>query len=135
MADGRNEAALDLAQRALENATAHDQPELRWDAQTLVGIAQRRLHRPDEARKALTDAVHSIEQLSTEVAVSDNLRQRFFETKLSPYHELIALLVEQHRLATIRHAASLAISDARASLPVRSEEHLSRLLGAREDDL
>lgn len=47
----------------------------------------------------------------------------------------IALLVEQHRLATIRHAASLAISDARASLPVRSEEHLSRLLGAREDDL
>ena len=47
----------------------------------------------------------------------------------------IALLVEQHRLATIRRAGSLAISDARAGLPVRSEEHLSRLLGAREDDL
>jgi CHAT domain-containing protein len=30
------------------------------------------------------------------VISSDNLRQRFFETKLSPYHELIALLVEQH---------------------------------------
>jgi hypothetical protein len=47
----------------------------------------------------------------------------------------IALWVEQHRLATIRHAGSLAISDARAGLPLRSEEHLSRLLDAPEDDL
>jgi CHAT domain-containing protein/Tfp pilus assembly protein PilF len=96
VADGQNEAALALAQQALQNATAHDQPELSWDAQTLVGIAQRRLHRPDEARKALTNAVRSIEQLSTQVTGSENLRQQFFETKLSPYHELIGLLVEQH---------------------------------------
>jgi CHAT domain-containing protein/Tfp pilus assembly protein PilF len=95
LANGQPKAALDLAQRALENATAHDQPELRWDAQTLVGIAQRRLHRPEEARRALTDAVRSIEQLSSQVTGGENLRQRFFETKLSPYHELIALLVDQ----------------------------------------
>jgi CHAT domain-containing protein/tetratricopeptide (TPR) repeat protein len=95
LAEQRPERALQLAQRAIENATAHDQPELLWDAQTLVGIAYRRLHRQDEARRALSDAVRSIEELSTQVTGGENLRQRFFETKLSPYHELIALLVEQ----------------------------------------
>ena len=73
VADGQHQGALDLAQRAAENADLHDQPELRWDAETLVGIALRRLHRTDEARKALTDAVRSIELLSTEVTVSDAL--------------------------------------------------------------
>jgi len=87
--------ALRLARAAADNATLHDQPDLLWNAQTLIGVAYRRLGRPADAREALGDAVRTIEQLSTHVGVNENLRQQFFENKLSPYHELIALLVDQ----------------------------------------
>ena len=98
LATGHADAALADAQSAVANATAHDQPELLWNAQTLVGVACRRLGRRQEAEAALAGAVRTIEQLSTEVTVSDNLRQLFFATKLSPYHELIGLLVEERSL-------------------------------------
>ena len=96
LAERRYDAALDLARRAVDNAVAHDQPELLWQAQTAAGVAYRRLGRPEDARRALSDAVRSIEQMSTEVTGGADLRQRFFEDKLSPYHELLALLVEEH---------------------------------------
>jgi CHAT domain-containing protein/Tfp pilus assembly protein PilF len=90
------EAAGELARQAIGNATAHDQPELLWRAQTVAGLAYRGLRRQDEARKLLTESIATIEQLSGQMAGSENLRQRFFEDKLSPYHELIALDIEQH---------------------------------------
>jgi CHAT domain-containing protein/Tfp pilus assembly protein PilF len=89
-------AARDLAARAVANATAHDQPELLWHAQTLEGIAERRLHRRDEARRSFLAAIVSIERLSADVVDRESLRQRFFEDKLSPYHEMIALAVDEH---------------------------------------
>ena len=91
LTEGQHEAALNLAREAVDNATGRNQSELLWRAQTVAGLAYRRLHRPDEARRALTDAIRSVEQLSNGVSGSENLRQRFFEDKLSPYHELIAL--------------------------------------------
>jgi len=95
LAAGQLDEALALAKSAAENATLHDQPDLLWNAQTLIGVAHRRLGHPADAREALNDAVRTIEQLSIHVGVSENLRQQFFENKLSPYHELIALLVDQ----------------------------------------
>jgi CHAT domain-containing protein len=94
---GQPTAALALASRAVSNATTHDQPELLWHAQTVEGIAYRRLHRPGDARRSLLAAVDSIEQLSADLVDRDNLRQRFLEDKLSPYHELIAIAMEAHR--------------------------------------
>jgi len=44
----------------------------------------------------------------------------------------IELLVQQHRLETVRQAGSLGITDARARVPMRSQEHLYRLLGAED---
>jgi hypothetical protein len=73
---------------------AHDQPELLWQAQIVVGVTYRHLRRPDEARRALGDAIRSIDQLSTQVVRDDILRQRPLENKLAPYHELIALRIE-----------------------------------------
>jgi CHAT domain-containing protein/Tfp pilus assembly protein PilF len=95
LAEHHPDVALDLARQAADNAEAHDQPELRWQAQTVAGMADRRLRRPDDARRALSDAVGSIELLSRQVVGGENLRQRFFEDKLSPYHELIAVLVDE----------------------------------------
>jgi CHAT domain-containing protein/Tfp pilus assembly protein PilF len=105
LAGHRYGAALDLAQRALDNSTAHDQPELRWKAQTVMGTAFRRLHRLADAGRALGDAVRSIEQLSAQVTGGESLRERFLEDKLSPFHELIALMVEA---GSFRDALELA---------------------------
>jgi len=95
LAEKRADAALSLAEQALDNAVAHDQPELLWHAQTVAGIAYRGLGRVEDAHRVLNDAVGTIDRLSREVAIGDNLREQFFETTLSPYHELIALLIDR----------------------------------------
>lgn len=93
LADRHYREALGLGERAVANAQAHDQPELLWRAQTVIGAAHRRLRQTAEAREALNTALQSVEQLSTRVFGSENLRQHFLEDKLSPYHELVALSV------------------------------------------
>jgi CHAT domain-containing protein/tetratricopeptide (TPR) repeat protein len=95
LAGRQTESALDLAQQATANARAHDQPELVWRAQTIAGMANRRLGRTAAARAALGDATDSLERLSASVAGPKALEQRFFEDKLSPYHELIALALDE----------------------------------------
>jgi CHAT domain-containing protein/tetratricopeptide (TPR) repeat protein len=95
LAAGQPAPARDLAQEATDNALTHDQRELLWQAQTVVGVASRRLGRIAVARKALLDAIVSIERLSAEVVDRESLRQQFFEDKLSPYHELIALCLAE----------------------------------------
>ena len=95
VADQRPDA-IAAAEQAVQNAVTHDQPELLWRAQTVAGIANRRAGRADDARRLLSEAIRTIEQLSSQVVASENLRQRFFEDKLSPYHELIAIDIEQH---------------------------------------
>ncbi len=95
MAGGQPKASLDLAQQAVANALAHDQQELLWRARTTAGIALHRLGRTGDSRRMLADAVDSIERLSAQLTGGDDLRQRFFEDKLSPYHELMALDVDE----------------------------------------
>ena len=94
LAERHEDLAFALAQQAADNAVAHDQPELLWRAQTVAGMALHRLRHTADARRALGDAVGSIERLALEVTDSESLRQRFLEDKLSPYHELIALSIE-----------------------------------------
>lgn len=132
LAAGQLDAALALAQSAVEKAAAHDQPELLWNAQTLVGVAYRRLGRLGEARSALSGAVQTIEQLSTHVVVSDNLRQQFFENKLSPYHELLALLVQQHAFGEALEVAELAKARTLSRLLQRTPLDEDSMLSADE---
>ncbi len=87
----RYDDALDLARRSTEIAQKFDQFESLWEAQTLSGIASRRLGRTEAARTVLLEAVSLIERLRDEVAGPPLGRARFFETKLSPYHELVDL--------------------------------------------
>ena len=95
IAAGQYRSALTLAQEAIDGAVAHDQPELLWRAQTTAGRALRRLGRAADARRLFGDAIEGIERLSAELTASDDFRQRFFEDKLSPYHELIAIAIEE----------------------------------------
>jgi len=84
-----------LARRAVDTATTFGQPELLWAAQTTLGVIQRRLGRTADAERALIDAVAGIEQLRRQVAADPTRRAQFFESRLSPYHELAAIAVER----------------------------------------
>jgi CHAT domain-containing protein/Tfp pilus assembly protein PilF len=124
LAEGRSDVALQVAREAVDNALAHDQPELLWQAQTVTGMAYRRLGRPDDARRVLTEAIASIERLSTQTVAGEELRQPFFEDKLSPYHELIALLFERKEFAKALELAEGSKARVLAQL----------LVGAHADD-
>jgi CHAT domain-containing protein/Flp pilus assembly protein TadD len=85
----RFDEALDLSRRSTEIAQKFEQFESLWEALTLNGIAYRRLGRTGEARSALLEAVGVVERLREEVVGPALGRARFFESKLSPYHELV----------------------------------------------
>jgi CHAT domain-containing protein/Tfp pilus assembly protein PilF len=91
LAAGRPGEALDLTRRSAEIARTFKQPELRWEAETLSGIAYRRLGQTEAARRSFHQAVEVIEGLRLQVVGRAQGRERFFESKLSPYHELMAL--------------------------------------------
>ncbi len=91
LATGRIGDALSFAERSTDIATRSEQIELLWEAHTLRGIAHRRLGQVEGARSALHEAIAGVERLRDQVAGAGLGRERFFETKLSPYHELTAL--------------------------------------------
>jgi CHAT domain-containing protein/Tfp pilus assembly protein PilF len=87
--------ALTLGQRAVDTAATYGQPELLWEAKTVVGTAQRRLGRVDDARTALIEAIEGVERLRRQVIGDPTRRAQFFEARLSPYHELIGLAADR----------------------------------------
>jgi CHAT domain-containing protein len=88
LAAGRPAEALARARKAAAIAGAYEQREVHWESETLAGIAQRRLGQLAAARESFEAAVAVIEDLRLQVA---GRGERFLETKLSPYHELMAL--------------------------------------------
>ncbi len=91
LATGRPGEALDLTRRSAEMARTLEMPELRWEAETLSGVAYRRLGQTEAARRSFLQAVEVIEGLRLQVVGRAQGREQFFESKLSPYHELMAL--------------------------------------------
>lgn len=99
LAAGLTDEALGHASRATALAERYEQNELLWQAQTLRGVAQRRLGDNVAARRSFTNAIEVIERLRREVAGRPLGRERFFETKLSPYHELVGLTLDAKDVA------------------------------------
>jgi CHAT domain-containing protein/Tfp pilus assembly protein PilF len=94
LATRRFSEALDFAQRSTTIAERYGHNDRLWESYTLTGMAYHRLGQTDAARTALSNAVAVVEQLRNEVAGLPLGRERFFENKLSPYHQLLALALE-----------------------------------------
>jgi CHAT domain-containing protein len=69
---------------------------LLWDALTEEGMAYRALNQPSRARRAFEEAIALIEAMRAQVAGGEQEKQRFFENKVSPYQEMVGLLVAQN---------------------------------------
>lgn len=87
---------LELAQRAAAIASQISSAEDLWQARITAGRAYRALGQPEQARAAFADAIDTIEKLRTQVVGGEQQQQRFFENRVSPYYEMVDLLIAQH---------------------------------------
>jgi CHAT domain-containing protein/Tfp pilus assembly protein PilF len=91
----RYPASLELAQRAIALAEQAGEREQTWQARTTMGRTLLALGRPAEARRALEAAVDAIESSRTLVAGGEEEQQRFFEGRVAPYQQMVALLAAE----------------------------------------
>lgn len=97
--------AIETSNSAIGVAEKIGSQEIIWQARTIAGKAYHGLNRPDQSREAFALAIDSIEGLRSQVSGSEYDRERFFEDKLTPYHDIVQLLVEQnHRVEAFAYA-------------------------------
>jgi CHAT domain-containing protein len=88
--------ASGLADSAADLATKLRLPIMSYLALTLKGKAQRALKEVDLASESFLKSIQEVEHLRGLVAGGEKEQQLFFEDKLTPYHEMLSLLVEQN---------------------------------------
>jgi len=89
------DGSIDTARRAVSIAEDLELPEHLWYAHLALGRALRRAGQIVEARAELERAIAVVEELRRDVPGEEPAQQQLFERLVEPYHELIALLVEQ----------------------------------------
>lgn len=90
--------AIELADQAAAIAAEGGNLEHLWETQTIAGKAHRALNHKDQAQKEFAEAITAVEKLRSYTA-GDDQQRRFFEGRISPYREMIALLVERNDAA------------------------------------
>jgi CHAT domain-containing protein len=98
--DLRNYAdAVALSESALIIARKLRLPKLSYLTATTLGKAYVGQKKPDLALNILSQAVEQVETMRSQVTGQEQGRVLFFEKKISAYHALIELLIEQNKLA------------------------------------
>jgi CHAT domain-containing protein len=96
---GRHAQAVEFAERAADLARQMGLSEALWQARFMAGVAYSVLKQPDRARQALEESIATVETLRAQVAGGEKDQQRFFESKVSPYHAMVELLIAQNNMA------------------------------------
>lgn len=133
IARGDSRAAFDAANRAIDLARTFQHPEILWAAYTVRGRAERAMGDAAAAGASLTAAIDGIERLRREGEPARLALSPFFATRLEPYHELIALTLEQGdaagALVVAERAKARALADLaslRADRDARAEARADR---------
>jgi CHAT domain-containing protein/tetratricopeptide (TPR) repeat protein len=92
---GRHGDALAVVERALLAAERGGDRDVLWKLHTLAGKVHRALKRDDAAARSFAEAIREVEASRARVVGGDRITARFFEDKLGPYQEMIAMLVGQ----------------------------------------
>jgi CHAT domain-containing protein len=92
---GKYKESLEFSNQAMA-LSSKDDGEIFWKIRTLEGQAHRALHQPDEAQRAFAEAITAIEDLRNYIAGNEQQQQQFFSLKISPYYEMIDLLMAQN---------------------------------------
>ena len=89
--------ALRVAAEAAKEAEAAGSQEALWRAHLETGNAYLGLAERPKAATEFVRAINTIETLRLNIAGNEFQQESFFETKLSPYHKMIDLLVSNGR--------------------------------------
>jgi CHAT domain-containing protein len=90
---GRHERALDFAERAATLARQIGETEAIWKIRLTAGAAYRSLNQLSQAQQAFEESINAIESLRAQVVGGEQEQQRFFESRVSPYHAMVDLLI------------------------------------------
>jgi CHAT domain-containing protein/Tfp pilus assembly protein PilF len=90
---------LEVSRRSAKLADDLYSREEIWTAQDNMGRALVALGQPDEARAAFLTAINTLETLRREVAGGEQQQMSFLEGRLSPWYDMVDLLVSQKKYA------------------------------------
>jgi tetratricopeptide (TPR) repeat protein len=88
----------EAANRAADLAIQLRLPLMTYLALTLKGKAYHAQKAPGLASDSFIQAIESVEHMRAQVAGGEKEQQLFFEDKISPYHEMVSLLIRQNRI-------------------------------------
>lgn len=105
---GDHEKAQEFAERASEISRRTGRMLTYQEARTIAGSAALAMKQPERARVAFEDAIAAIETLRGRVAGGEQERGRFFENRVSPYQEMVRLLIGSNNTAEALNFAERA---------------------------
>jgi tetratricopeptide (TPR) repeat protein len=88
--------AIEFSNRAATLAKQINLSGIGYLALTIKGKAHLALKQPELAQKSLLEAISTIEELRSQVSGGEPAYQRFFQNRVSPYHAMINLFVDQN---------------------------------------
>jgi CHAT domain-containing protein len=89
--------ALEAASNAADLAKQLRSPLMTYFALTLKGQCHRAMKNDVDAASCFALAIDAVESMRDHIAGAEKERQLFFEQRVSPYREMVAMLAEQHR--------------------------------------
>ena len=92
---GRHSQALDFDERATVLARQIGDADTLRRALFNSGVVYRAQNQFAKARQAFGEAIATIETLRAQIAGGEQERQRYFESKVSPYHAMVDLLIAE----------------------------------------
>lgn len=98
-AQGKYGEMLEVSRRSAKLADELYSREEIWTAQDNMGRALVALGQPEEARTAYLAAITTLETLRREVAGGEQQQQNFLDGRLSPWYDMVELLVSQRKYA------------------------------------
>src|SRR5262249_9093427 len=90
-------SARALAIRAADLAKQLRSPLMTYFALTLRGQCHQATRDFSEAAESFEGAIESVERMRDRVEGAEKEQQLFFEKRVSPYHEMVSMLVTQQR--------------------------------------
>jgi CHAT domain-containing protein/tetratricopeptide (TPR) repeat protein len=131
--------ALELAEQASAITRNSNDRGTFWQSRWVAGLAYMALHETDAARVALDEAIEAVESLRQDVAGGSEEQLRFFANRLGPYHDMVALQVQQSQLSQAlsytERAKGRALLDVLGSGGAKITKAMTPAEREREEDL
>ncbi len=132
---GNNVPVLEISNRVLEIANRLVSQELLWRGHELAGRSYLAQKRYDEAEKAFTVSIDTIEKMRHRVSGGELARQRFFEDKLQSYISMIELNLSRNRPGDVLTYAELAKARTLLDVLRNGRVHITKAMTPEELEL